>query len=92
MSSLHNPTAILINRVVDSFKHNIIGVPNTNYTRSEELKDCDMSFEAGFKMANLSQMYQCYKHKIFENSFSECERIEDEVNRVSLTDVFRQIR
>lgn len=82
-------TYMLIEQVLDSFKSDSTGLPNTNETRATEFKDCDTTFEAGFKMVTLDQMKECYDYGIYRNSFSKWRSRFDESGRISLTNQFR---
>lgn len=82
-------TANLIDDVLANFDEDIIGLPNTNENRAKELKNCDTSFEAGFKMITVKNLKTCYVYGIFKNDFSKWRSILDESGRVSLADTFR---
>lgn len=83
-------TSMLINQVLGSFNRDSDGMPNTSEARAMEFKDCDTSFEAGFKMITLDQLKECYKHDIYCNSFSRPRKSSSESGKVSLTDVSRE--
>lgn len=87
---MNDITLNLVNQVLDSFKSDSTGLPNTIETRAKELSDCDTTFEAGFKMITISQLKECYDYGIYSNSFSKWRSRFDESGRISLADYFRR--
>lgn len=77
--------SILVKDVLGAFKSDSTGKPNTREVRAEELKDCDTTFEAGFRMITPEQLKDCYKYKIYQSSFSGCRTISDEPGKIILT-------
>lgn len=82
---MNDITKTLVNEVLDSFKSDSTGLPNTNETRAKELADCDTTFEAGYKMITIPQLKECYNYGIFSNSFSKWRSLFDEPEQIMLT-------
>ena len=60
----------LIENVMSTFTSDTFGRPNTREIREQEFKDCDLTFECGFKTITPEQLKECYRRKIYQNSFS----------------------
>ena len=74
--------------ILDSFKSDSAGMPNTSYVRTKELADSPTSkyrwFEDGYKLTTVSGRYRNRFHGLYKNSFSKQRNIFDETARISL--------
>lgn len=83
---MNHITLRLVNQVLDAFTSDSAGLPNTLQTRAEALADCDMTFEAGFKIITIPQLKECYDYGVYSNSFSKWRSRFDENGRIALSD------
>ena len=74
--------------ILNSFKSDSTGMPNTCDVRAKELADSPSSqyrwFEAGYKLTTVSGRYRNRYYGIYENSFSKQRNLYDETARISL--------
>ena len=79
--------------ILNSFKSDSTGLPNTADVRAKELADSPSArfrwFEAGFKLTTLEGRYLNRFYGIYENSFSKQRNIYDETARISLNGKMR---